>query len=74
VLDRTTLVTGDLVRAHRAGSLMTLPAAKLRDADAAKRSIARLAARTELEAVLVGDGWSLFHGGHAALAALAAAS
>lgn len=71
VLERTTLVTGDLVRAHRAGSLMMLPAAKLRDAAAAKRSVAKLAALPEIEAVLVGDGWSMFHGGHAALVALA---
>lgn len=70
VLVRTTLITGDLVRAHRAGSLMMLPAAKLRDPVAAKRSVERLAALSEIETVLVGDGWSVFHGGHAALAAL----
>jgi glyoxylase-like metal-dependent hydrolase (beta-lactamase superfamily II) len=71
VLERTTLVTGDLVRAHRAGALMMLPAAKLRDVAAAKRSVARLAALPEIEVVLVGDGWSMFRGGHAALVALA---
>ncbi len=71
VLERTTLVTGDLVRAHRAGSLMMLPASKLRDPAAAHRSVQRLASLQEIEAVLVGDGWSLFQGGHRALSALA---
>jgi glyoxylase-like metal-dependent hydrolase (beta-lactamase superfamily II) len=70
VLDRTTLITGDLVRAHRAGALMILPEPKLRDAAAARSSVARLATLRDVEAVLVGDGWSMFRGGHAALAAL----
>ncbi len=73
VLEGSTLITGDLVRAHRAGSLMMLPTAKLADLASAQRSVARLAARTEIETVLVGDGWSVFHGGHAALKALVAA-
>ena len=72
LLDGTTLITGDLVRAHRANSLMMLPLPKLSDPAAAKLSVARLAARTEIETVLVGDGWSMFRGGHAALVALAA--
>ncbi len=71
VLQGTTLITGDLVRAHRAGSLMTLPGAKLQSAEAARRSVARLAALPEIEVVLVGDGWSVFQGGHTALVALA---
>lgn len=74
VLDETTLITGDLVRAHRAGSLMLLPDAKLTDVAAARRSVARLAALPRVESVLVGDGWSLFGGGRAALAALLASA
>jgi glyoxylase-like metal-dependent hydrolase (beta-lactamase superfamily II) len=68
-----TLVTGDLIRAHRGGSLMMLPDAKLTDRAAAIRSIERCAARPGIEAVLVGDGWHLFRGGASALAALVAA-
>ncbi len=71
VLEETTLITGDLVRAHRAGKLMMLPDAKLADPEAARRSVARLAALERIEAVLCGDGWSVFAGGHAMLRALA---
>jgi len=63
VLDQTTLVTGDLLRAHSAGSLMILPPDKLADPPAAKQSIKRLAALEHIEAVLVGDGWSIFRNG-----------
>ncbi len=66
------LITGDLVRAHRAGSLMMLPDDKLTDRDAAVASIRRLAALPGIEAVLVGDGWPIFRGGGAALRELAA--
>ncbi len=72
LLDRTTLITGDLVRAHRAGSLMMLPDAKLVDRAAAVASVRRLAGLPEVEAVLVGDGWPVFRGGHTLLAELAA--
>lgn len=71
LLDGSTLITGDLVRAHRAGGLMALPAEKLADPAAAARSVARLAALPEVEVVLVGDGWPLFGGGRGALARLA---
>ena len=71
LIDGTTLVTGDLVRAHRAASLMTLRSDQgLRDAAAARASIARLAALPRLDAVLVGDGWCLFAGCAEALRAL----
>jgi hypothetical protein len=64
VLDETTLYCGDLVRAHSAGSLMILPPEKLQDTAAAKQSVRRLASLEHIEAVLVGDGWSIFrHGG-----------
>jgi len=67
----TTLVTGDLVRAHRPASLMMLhPDQGLRDAAAARESIARLAALPHLDAVLVGDGWCLFADCHESLRAL----
>lgn len=72
LLEEETLITGDLVRAHRAGGLMALPEAKLSDPAAAARSVARLAALPQVEVVLVGDGWPLFGGGRQALARLAA--
>lgn len=72
LLEGTTLITGDLVRAHRAGSLMMLPDAKLSDPEAARASVRRLAALTDVEAVLVGDGWPVFRGGHTLLQELVA--
>ena len=71
VLDRTTLVTGDLVRAHEGGRLTTLPAAKLRDPARAAASVRRLAALRDVDAVLVGDGWPIFRGAGVALRELA---
>jgi len=67
-----TIVTGDLIRAHKAGTLMTLPDAKLTSRSAANRSLARLAALPDIDAVLVGDGWHLFSGAGPALQALCA--
>lgn len=63
VLERSTLITGDLVRAHHAGSLMILPDAKLTDKRSAVASVRRLAELSDIEAVLVGDGWPVFEGG-----------
>jgi glyoxylase-like metal-dependent hydrolase (beta-lactamase superfamily II) len=71
LLDQTTLITGDLIRAHRAGSLMLLPDAKLKDRAAAVASLQRLLQHERIDSVLVGDGWSLFHDGHRHLRALA---
>lgn len=71
LLEGTTLITGDLVRAHTAAGLMILPDPKLTDKAAAIRSVARLAALPGIEAVLVGDGWQVFRGGGALLRALA---
>ena len=66
VLEETTLITGDLVRAHEGGRLCLLPDAKLTDRASALASVARLAALPAIEAVLVGDGWPIFrHGGEA---------
>ncbi|MCY7366949.1 MAG: MBL fold metallo-hydrolase [Chamaesiphon sp.] len=64
LLEQTTLITGDLVRAHQAGSLMLLPDAKLLDRSQAIASVRRLAQLNQVEAVLVGDGWQIFHDGH----------
>jgi Metallo-beta-lactamase superfamily len=63
LLEETTLITGDLVRAHQAGSLTTLPEAKLQNRDEAVASVRRLAALEQVEAVLVGDGWPIFRNG-----------
>jgi hypothetical protein len=60
VVDGDTLITGDLVRAHRGGGLNLLPDAKLRDKTAALASLRALADRPALRAVLVGDGWPIF--------------
>jgi hypothetical protein len=62
-----TLVTGDLVRAHRGGSLMMLPDGKLTDRARALQSVRRLAELGTVEAVLVGDGWHVFRDGAARL-------
>jgi hypothetical protein len=71
VIEGTTLVSGDLVRAHEGGRLATLPAAKLRDPAQAEASVRRLAALPGIEAALVGDGWPIFRGAGAALRELA---
>jgi len=72
VLDETTLVTGDLVRCHTAGSLTMLPAKKLRDRAAAVASIRALLDLQPIEAVLVGDGWPVFRDGRLRIAELVA--
>ena len=71
LVDDTTLITGDLVRAHRAGALAILPDAKLVDRARALESVRRLAAIETVDAVLVGDGWPVFRDGHQALLELA---
>jgi hypothetical protein len=72
VLEETTLITGDLVRAHQAGSLMLLPNGKLVDRSQAIASVGRLAQLSKIEAVLVGDGWQIFRDGHIRLQELLA--
>ena len=71
VIEGHTLVTGDLVRAHRGGALMLLPDSKLADPAKAAASVRRLADIQTIEAVIVGDGWHVFRGGAARLRALA---
>jgi glyoxylase-like metal-dependent hydrolase (beta-lactamase superfamily II) len=73
LLEGTTLITGDLVRAHKAGNLMILPDAKLKNRTQAVAAVRRLAAIAGVEAVLVGDGWSVFRDGSSRLQELAAA-
>jgi hypothetical protein len=73
VLDGTTLVTGDLIRAHRGGSLMLLPDPKLGDKAKAVRSVRKLVAdHPAIDAILVGDGWPVFRDGQQRLAELLA--
>lgn len=72
LVDGRTLLTGDLVRAHRGGALTILPDAKLADRARAVASVVRLAAIDGVDAVLVGDGWPVFRDGHRALVELAA--
>jgi hypothetical protein len=72
VLEGSTLITGDLIRAHEGGKLCLLPDAKLADKSAAVASLGRLAALPNIEAALPGDGWPVFHGGARVLADLAA--
>ena len=71
LLEGTTLIAGDLVRAHKAGSLMILPDAKLKNREEAVASVRKLAEISSIEAVLVGDGWSVFRDGTRRLQELA---
>ena len=66
VLEETTFISGDLVRAHRADSVMLLgPEQGVPDKTRALVSLRRLLQlHPRIEAILMGDGWSLFRGGH----------
>lgn len=70
LLEHATLITGDMVRAHRAGSLELLPDRKLLDPRLALASLRRLANLLEVQAVLPGDGWPVFRDGHQLLSEL----
>ncbi len=72
LLEETTLITGDLVRAHAGGRLDRLPDAKLADREAALASIRGLLAHERVDAILVGDGWPVFRGARALLEELVA--
>lgn len=67
LLEATTLVTGDLVRAPIGGSLALLPAAKLADEAKARASVRALLEHRMVDAILVGDGWPIFTGARARL-------
>jgi glyoxylase-like metal-dependent hydrolase (beta-lactamase superfamily II) len=74
VLEDTTAIFGDLVRAHRADALMLLPEQKLRDSGRALESLRRLRAlHPGIVHVLVGDGWCAFRHGALLLDQLLAA-
>lgn len=60
LVEGTTLITGDLIRAHEGGALCLLPDKKLSDKDKAIASLRRLVLLPELEALLPGDGWPVF--------------
>jgi hypothetical protein len=70
LIEHHTLVVGDLVRGQRAGRLNLLPDQKLADRGLALASLRRLTEIGSVDAVLVGDGWPVFHGGRHALNAL----
>ena len=70
LLEQSTLITGDMVRAHRAGSLELLPDSKLSDPRLALASLRRLANLLGVQAVLPGDGWPVFRDGHQLLSEL----
>ncbi len=60
VLEGSTLITGDLIRAHEGGRLRLIPEAKLKDKKRAIESVKRIAAMGPFDAVLPGDGWPVF--------------
>jgi glyoxylase-like metal-dependent hydrolase (beta-lactamase superfamily II) len=65
VLEDTTLIAGDLLRAHRAGELMLLkPEQGMKDAGKAAASLRRLLSYERLQSLLLGDGWCVFRDGH----------
>jgi len=72
VLEYSTLITGDMIRCHQAGTLCLLPAGKLNDEEKAIESLKRLAIIPGIEAVLPGDGWPIFNHGTEALQRLVA--
>jgi hypothetical protein len=67
LLERNTLITGDLIRCHQGGELCLLPEAKLSDINKAIQSVKRIADFPDIKAVLPGDGWPLFAHGNEAL-------
>ena len=71
LIDKTTLITGDLIRAHEGGRLCMLPNAKLKNRELAIESIKRMASIKDIQAVIPGDGWPVFSQGHKALLDLA---
>ncbi len=70
VLEHTTVITGDLIRAHAAGAVCLLPDAKLTDTVQALQSVERIVHLPNIEALLVGDGWPIFRDASAVLAEL----
>lgn len=67
LLEKSTLISGDLIRAHEGGALCLLPDEKLSDKRKAIGSVQRVAALPELQALLPGDGWPVFRNAKAVL-------
>ena len=67
LLEGSTLITGDLIRCHKAGELCFLPDAKLSNKSNAIESLEHLAAMPGIDAVLPGDGWPIFRYGAEAI-------
>lgn len=72
LIANTTLITGDLIRAHEGGQLCLLPDAKLTDKNSAIASVKQLASIETIDAILPGDGWPVFRDGQKVLADLVA--
>ncbi|MFM2060531.1 MAG: hypothetical protein RLZZ507_201 [Cyanobacteriota bacterium] len=72
LLEETTLIIGDLVRSPSADTLTILADNKLLHREQAIASVRRLAELTKVQAVLVGDGWSVFRDGRERLQELLA--
>ena len=67
LIEKNTLVTGDLIRSHEGGRLCMLPDEKLQNRRLAVESIKRMASIKGIQAVIPGDGWPVFNYGHEAL-------
>ncbi len=72
VIEGETLITGDLIRAHRGGQLCMLPEAKLNNLGEAIKSVQKIACIQGINAILPGDGWPVFRNGEQALSELVA--
>jgi len=70
LLEKETLITGDLIRCHEPGKLTLLPDEKLTDKTKALASVKRLAELPDLKTVIVGDGGPIIEDGKAQLQAL----
>jgi hypothetical protein len=60
LLEGSTIIPGDLIRAHEGGALCLLPSEKLSNKRKAIAPLQRLILLPELEALLPGDGWPVF--------------
>jgi len=70
LIEKETLITGDLIRSHEGGRLSMLPDEKLKNRKLAVLSIKRMASVEGIQAVIPGDGWPVFNNGHKALSEL----
>ena len=70
LIEKTTLITGDLIRVHEGGRLCILPKEKLQNYKLAYESVKRLSTLDNVQAVIPGDGWPIFSYGNDALLSL----